>query len=133
MKIPGGWLSDKFGKKRIMAISVLTCAPCTILFTLSRSFFQALTVALLLIVTGIYYLPAHMALQSDITPRRLRGRITALFGIISALSAASGSLTGGFLLQSVNSVTPFYLFTIAELTAAFLIISVLREPTKREA
>ena len=132
LKIPGGWLSDKFGKRKIMIISVLTCAPCTILFTLSQSFLQALTVALLLIVTGIYYLPAHMALQSDLTPRIMRGRITALFGIISALSAASGSLAGGFLFQSVNPATPFYLFTVAELVATFFIISILREPTKRE-
>ena len=73
LKIPGGWLSDKFGKRKIMMISVLTCAPCTILFILSQSFFQTLTVALLLIVTGIYYVPAHMALQSDLTPRIMRG------------------------------------------------------------
>ena len=132
LKIPGGWLSDKFGKRKIMIISVLTCAPCTILFTLSQSFFQALMAAMLLIVTGIYYLPAHMALQSDLTPRIMRGRITALFGIISALSAASGSLTGGFLFQSVNSAMPFYLFTAAELIAAFFAISILREPTKKE-
>ncbi len=132
LKVPGGLLSDKFGKRKIMIISVLTCAPCTILFTFSQSFFQTLTVALLLIVTGIYYLPAHMALQSDLTPRIMRGRITALFGIISALSAALGSLTGGFLFQSVNQVAPFYLFTAAELMATFFIISVLREPTKKE-
>jgi len=132
LRIPGGWLSDKFGKKRIMAISVLTCAPCTILFTFSQSFFQALTVALLLIVTGIYYLPAHMALQADLTPRGIRGRITALFGITSALSAASGSIIGGFLFQSVSPVTPFYLFTAAELIATFFIISILQEPTKKE-
>ena len=132
LKVPGGWLSDKFGKKRIMTISVLTCAPCAILFTLSQSFFHALIVALLLIVTGIYYLPAHMALQSDLTPRRMRGRITALFGIISALSAASGSLIGGFLFQSVNPATPFYLFTGAEIMATFFIISILQEPVKKE-
>lgn len=132
LKIPGGWLSDKFGKRKIMIVSVLTCAPCTILFTLSQSFFQALTIALLLIVTGIYYVPAYMALQSDLTPRIMRGRITALFGIISALSAASGSLTGGFLFQSVNPVTPFYLFTAAELMAAFFIITILQEPLEKE-
>jgi MFS family permease len=132
LKIPGGWLSDKFGKRKIMMISVLTCAPCTILFTLSQSFLQVLTVALLLIVTGIYYLPAHMALQSDLTPRIMRGRITALFGIVSALSAASGSLMGGFLFQSVSPVTPFYLFTAAEIMTTFFIISILREPTKKE-
>ena len=31
LKIPGGWLSDKFGKRKVMIISVLTCAPCTCL------------------------------------------------------------------------------------------------------
>jgi len=131
-KIPGGWLSDKFGKRKIMIISVLTCAPCTILFSLSQSFFQALTVALLLIVTGIYYRPAHTALLSDLTPRVMRGRITAFFGIASALSAASGSFIGGFLFQSVSPVTPFYLFTVAEIIAAFFLISILREPVKKE-
>jgi hypothetical protein len=73
-----------------------------------------------------------MALQSDLTPRIMRGRITALFGIISALSAASGSLTGGFLFQSVNPVTPFFLFTAAELMAAFFIITILQEPLEKE-
>ncbi len=132
LKIPGGWLSDKFGKRKVMIISVLTCAPCTILFALSQSFLQALTVALLLIVTGIYYTPAHTALQSDLTPRTMRGRVTALFGIASALSAASGSFTGGFLFQSVDPAMPFYLFTAAELMATFFLISIVQEPLKKE-
>ena len=133
LKIPGGWLSDKFGKRRVMIISVLTCAPCGIFFTLSQSFFQVLVVALLLIVTGIYYIPAHMALQSDLTPRIMRGRITALLGITSALSVASGSLIGGFLFQSVNPAAPFYLFAAAEIIAAFFMIRILQEPAKKEA
>jgi MFS family permease len=132
LKIPGGWLSDKFGKRKIMIISVLTCAPCTILFIMSQSFLQALMVALLLIVTGIYYTPAHTALQSDLTPRTMRGRVTALFGMASALAAASGSITGGFLFQSIDSTTPFYLFTAAELMAAFFLISIVQEPLKKE-
>jgi MFS family permease len=132
LKIPGGWLSDKFGKRKTMIISVLACAPCTILFIISQSFLQALMVALLLIVTGIYYTPAHMALQSDLTPRMMRGRVTALFGITSALAAASGSLTGGFLFQSIDSTMPFYLFTVAELMAAFFLISIVQEPLKKE-
>jgi len=132
LKIPGGWLSDKFGKRKVMIISVLTCAPCTILFTLSRSFLQALTVALLLIATGIYYAPAHEALQADLTPRMMRGRITALWQISSSLSAAIGTLTGGFLFQTVDPTLPFYLFTAAEIVAAFLLISLVREPEKKE-
>jgi len=132
LKIPGGWLSDKFGKRKVMIVSVLTCAPCTILFTFSRSFFQALTVALLLIVTGIYYAPAHEALQADLTPRTRRGRIIALWQSGRSLLAAPGMLIGGFLFQAVDPALPFYLFTAAELVAVFFLISLVREPEKKE-
>jgi len=132
LKIPGAWFSDKFGKKKIMILSVLTCAPCTILFTLSRSFFQALTVALLLIVTGIYYAPAYEALQADLTPRKMRGRIAALWRLSSGLATAPGTLVGGFLFQAVDPALPFYLFTVAEVMAAFFLIRFVREPEKKE-
>lgn len=132
LKIPGGWFSDRFGKRKIMILSVLTCAPCTILFTLSRSFFPTLIVAFLLIVTGIYYGPAYEALQADLTPRTMRGRITAFWQLISSFSAAIGTLLGGFLFQTVDPTLPFYLFTAAELIAVFSLISLVREPEKKE-
>jgi len=132
LKIPGGWFSDKFGKRKIMILSVLTCAPCTILFTLSRSFFQVLTVALLLILTGIHFAPAYEALQADLTPRKMRGRMAALWRLSGGLSSAPGMLIGGFLFQAVDPAFPFYLFTGAELMAAFFLISIVREPEKKE-
>ncbi len=132
LKIPGGWISDKFGKRKVMIISVLACAPCTIIFALSQSFLQAAIAALLLIVTGIYYAPAHEALQADLTPKAVRGRITAIWDIGNAVSVALGAPIGGFLYQTVNPATPFYLFTAAELVAAFLIIIAVREPSEKE-
>jgi MFS family permease len=132
LKIPGGWISDKFGKRKVMIISVLTCAPCTIIFALSQSFLQAAVAALLLIATGIYYAPAYEALQADLTPKVVRGRITALWDISNAVSLALGAPVGGFLFQIVNPATPFYLFTVTELVAAFLIIIAVREPSEKE-
>ena len=132
LKIPGGWVSDKFGKRKVMIISVLTCAPCTIIFALSQSFLQAAIAALLLVVTGIYYAPAHEALQADLTPRAVRGRITALWDIGNAVSVAFGAPIGGFLFQTLNPAVPFYLFTATELVAAFLIIGAVREPSEKE-
>jgi MFS family permease len=132
VKIPGGWISDKFGKRKVMIISVLTCAPCTIIFVSSKSFLQVAIAALLLIVTGIYYAPAHEALQADLTPKAVRGRTTALWDILNAVSGALGASFGGFLFQAVNAAMPFYLFTVIELVAAFLIIGSVREPSEKE-
>ena len=132
LKIPGGWLSDKLGKRKIMMFSVLACAPCGVLFTLSHSFFQVLIVSLLLIVTGAYFAPAYDALQADLTPRIMRGRITALWQLNGGLSTAVGALLGGFAFQAVDPTLPFYLFTAAEFVAALFLISLVREPEKKE-
>lgn len=132
LKIPGGWLSDKFGKRNIMVLSILACAPCAMLFSLAQSFLQTLIVALLLITTGIYYAPAYEALQADLTPRRTRGRVIAFWQFSSALSLAIGTLTGGFLFQAYPAI-PFYLFTVTELAAATILASFVKEPKTKES
>lgn len=132
LKIPGGWLSDRFGKRKIMIISLLTAAPAIILFTLSQSLVQVVVAALLLVASGIYYAPAYEALQADVTPRSLRGRITAIWDMSNAVSAALGVFVGGFTYQVIGPVVPFYVFAIAELGAALLLIKMVREPETKE-
>lgn len=133
LKIPGGWLSDRFGKRRLMVISLLTTVPTILLFTLSRSLIQVVVAALLLVVAGIYYAPAYEALQADLTPKSMRGRITALWDMSSYVSAALGALIGGFLFQAVGPAVPFYVFAVAELGAAILLIKMVKEPEAKEA
>jgi MFS family permease len=132
LRIPGGWASDRFGKKKTMTLSILTCTPFTIIFVLSSSFIQAAFAALLFVAAGIYYAPAHEALQADLTPKEVRGQVTAFWDIDNAVSAALGALTGGILFQTVGPTAPFYLFSAVEISAAVLIIGVVKEPAIRE-
>jgi len=132
LKIPGGWIADKFGKKKILVISALACAPFTVLFTLSSSFFQVLIVMLLLVVAGIYYAPVHEALQADLTPRAVRGRITTVWSMSSAFAAAAGALVGGWLFHTVKPNAPFFVFTAAELLAVIFLVVGVKEPSARE-
>jgi MFS family permease len=62
----------------------------------------------------------------------MRGRITALWSIGSALGAASGALVGGWLFQTVGPNLPFYLFTVAELVAFVFLLVGVREPVRKE-
>ena len=132
LKIPGGWVSDRFGKRKIMIISLLITVPAILLFSLSRSFIQIVVFALLLVAAGIYYAPAYEALQADLTPKAMRGRTTAIWDMGNAVSAALGSLVGGFTFQA-NPTLPFYVFAVAELAAALLLIKMVKEPETREA
>jgi len=132
LKIPGGWFSERFGKRRTMIISLLITVPMILLFTLARSLIQVIFAALLLVAAGIYYTPAHEALQADLTARPMRGRVTALWDMSSAASAAAGGLIGGLTFQFVGPAMPFYVFAVAELIAALLLIITVKEPERRE-
>lgn len=132
LKIPGGWLSDRFGKRRIMITSLLITAPTILLFTLSRSLIQVIVAALLLVAAGIYYAPAYEALQADLTPKSMRGRITALWLMSGAVSASLGGFFGGFTFQELGPAVPFYIFAITELGAALLLIRMVKEPETKE-
>jgi DHA1 family multidrug resistance protein-like MFS transporter len=132
LKIPGARVSDKIGKRKVMIVSLLACAPCSILFTLSHSFLQALLSILFVTATGIVYSPAYEALQADLTPKATRGRIIALWQLITSLATIPGTIAGGFLFEAVDPTLPFYLFSIAEVIAALAIIGFVKEPKKKE-
>jgi MFS family permease len=132
LKIPGGWASDRYGKKKIMIISILTCAPFVVAFTFSRLFVQAAVTMVLLAVAGMYYTPAHEALQADLAPREIRGRVTSFWDITGAVGAAIGASLGGFFYQAIGPATPFYLFAVVEAAAAILILVGVREPQRAE-
>jgi DHA1 family multidrug resistance protein B-like MFS transporter len=132
LKIPGGRASDKFGKKKIMIISILTCTPCAVIFTFSHSFIEAATVLILLMIAGMYYAPSHEALQADLTPKEVRGRVTAFWDISSAVATAIGAPLGGFFFQTISPATPFYAFAAVEVAAALLILVAVKEPQRAE-
>jgi MFS family permease len=128
LKIPGGWVSDKYGKKKIMIISILTCIPFVVAFTFSRQFIQAAITMILLAIAGMYYAPAHEALQADLAPREIRGRITSFWDITGAVGGAIGAPLGGFFFQTIGPATPFYLFAVFEVAATLLIFVGVKEP-----
>ena len=86
----------------------------------------------LLAIAGMYYAPAHEALQADLAPREIRGRITSFWDIAGAAGGAIGAPVGGFFFQAIGPETPFYLFAIFELSAAILILIGVKEPRRAE-
>jgi MFS family permease len=132
LKIPGGWASDRFGKKKVMIISILACTPFAVLFTFSHSFLQASVVIVLLTIAGMYYAPSYEALQADLTPTEVRGQVTAFWDISGIVATALGAPLGGLLFQTISPAVPFYAFAAVDVVAALLILVAVEEPRQAE-
>jgi EmrB/QacA subfamily drug resistance transporter len=94
-----GWLSDRFGAKRIYLISI-------VLFTLGSALCGLATSAEMLIVTrvlqglgGGMLIPIGMAVLYRLTPPERRGSIMALFGLPLMVAPALGPVLGGYLVE----------------------------------
>lgn len=93
--LPSGWLADRFGHKRLVALSGLTAA----LGTLIAILFPNLTLlyiggCLLGAATGIFF-TANWALGTDLVPKNEAGRYLGISNLAGAGAGAVGAYIGG--------------------------------------
>jgi EmrB/QacA subfamily drug resistance transporter len=94
-----GWLSDRFGAKRIYLISI-------VLFTAGSALCGLATSAEMLVATrviqglgGGMLMPIGMAVVYRLTPPERRGQIMGLFGLPLMVAPALGPVLGGYLVE----------------------------------
>jgi MFS family permease len=129
----GGYLADRIGRRKTIALSMFSVAVTMLLLSQARSAPVIILLAGLAGLTGELYRPASSALLADLTPAGQR--VTAFAGYRLALNAgwAFGPATAGFLAKK----SFFWLFLGDALTsAAFGIVALLALPhgirSKRE-
>lgn len=120
IRTPLGIVSDRFDKKKILLVSVLTTAPLSTFLVFEHSFYGILGTLLAMVVTGITYTPTHEALQIEITPREKRPALFALYDVLKSLSASAGTMIGAVLF-TLNFAIPFLSFTAIEACAGAII------------
>ncbi|MFP3950886.1 MAG: MFS transporter [Candidatus Bathyarchaeia archaeon] len=99
---PAGSLLDRYGKERILAISLLLATVPIFAFPYSNSFTSTLIVFIPLSVSNGFLIPGAGALMADLVPKERRGRTMAALGRgllrINYRSSGGGGLGMGFLL-----------------------------------
>lgn len=101
--IPSGWLSDRFGRKIIVAISGVLAATGTAIVTLIPN----LTViyigsCIIGAAAGLFY-TANWALGTEIVPREQAGRFLGISNLAGAGAGAVGAYIGGPLADSITA------------------------------
>ncbi|MDE1727245.1 MAG: MFS transporter [Thaumarchaeota archaeon] len=120
VRTPLGIVSDRFDKRKILLLSVITTAPLSIFLILEHSFWWILAILLAMIATGVNYGPTHEALQIELTPREKRPALFAVYDVLRNVSASAGTIIGAILF-TISYALPFYSFTAIELCSGAII------------
>lgn len=94
-----GWMSDRFGAKRIYLISLVLFSLGSALCGMAMSAETLIAARVLQGLGGGMLMPIGMAVLFRLTPPERRGRIFALFGIPIMVAPALGPVLGGYLVE----------------------------------
>ena len=124
----GGWLSDRFGPRRIQIISLLSSGLLYILLGYIRDPFFFALLLFILAITIDAFRPANSTAMANACPPEIRVRGFVLNRLAINLGLTIGPAVGGWL----ATIDYIYLFWIDGLTSLLAIIILLQYTRKTE-
>lgn len=94
-----GFLSHRFGKKRVYLFGLALFIACSCAGALSTAMPWVIAARCIQGVAGGLMIPLSLALIFEVYPKDQRGRVTGLWGTAVMLAPAVGPAVGGLLLQ----------------------------------
>ena len=95
VRIPAGFLSDRYGRTRFIFAALVLCGAGIPLFVFATTLGQVMAIRCLVALAMAFFGPSCGALMADIVPRDIRGRVMAAIGRGSVMIGAASGGTGG--------------------------------------
>src|SRR4030042_3549803 len=131
LAIPVGKFVDKFKRKIPILASTLIFGLAMWVFV--NGDLEKVAVSLALLGAGQVMMNASFgALQADLTPKELRGRVNGFINFANFIIMAAGSLLGGYLYEHVSPQAPFVVAIVAVVPSFLLTLALVKEPKTRE-
>jgi MFS family permease len=135
LALPGGMLSDRYGRKNNIMLGRTVSPISQGLVTLATGF-NSYFVVRVFNAAGIAIGgsgmeaggPSWNALIADIVPPEKRATVLGAIGTLTAVVAAPGSIIGGWLWDNVSPQVPFQLSMVIGLISAALFWVKVKEP-----
>src|SRR5215469_1055681 len=122
-----GWLSDRYGAKRVFIVSQILFTVGSALCGLAWSHTALIGFRVLQGLGGGLIMPVSMAMLMRISRPDQRGRLMAVMGVPMLLGPALGPTLGGWLIQNYTWRLIFYINVPIGIIGSILSILLLRE------
>ena len=125
------WLASRFGRKRVMSISVASFTLASLVCGLAGSLEVELAARLVQGISGAGLIPLGQATLLDINPPERQGRAMALAGLGAMLGPLSGPTLGGWLTDALSWRWVFFI-NLPIGVLAFLALSTFMEESREK-
>lgn len=122
-----GPLADRFGRKTMLVVAVLTFAVFTFMTALAWSFPSLLAIRFLSGIGLGGATPCFLALASEYAPLRVRAMVTSALWAGFPLGGMIGGLLNAWLIQAFDWKAMFYVGGIAPFVVALLVAALVPE------
>ncbi|MFC2122644.1 MFS transporter [Bacteroidota bacterium] len=127
ISLPAGMLSDRIGRRRVIAVGWSIYALVYLGFALATNLWQ---IWLLFAAYGVYYGMIEgvaRAFVADLVAPEKRGTAYGLYHGVIGLSLLAASVIAGFLWEAISPAAPFFLGAGMALTAMLGLTALIRE------
>ncbi|MEZ5765936.1 MAG: DHA2 family efflux MFS transporter permease subunit [Xanthobacteraceae bacterium] len=109
MTPPSGFLTNRFGRKRVLLVSVAGFVVASMLCGAAQSLTQIVVFRLLQGCFGAALVPIAQAVMLDIFTEKERGTAMGVFGVAVMVGPVLGPVVGGWLTEQLNWRWIFYI------------------------
>lgn len=125
-----GWLASRFGRKRIMIISIGGFTIASLLCGLAVNLPQIIGFRILQGMLGAALMPISQAVLLDINPPERHGKAMAMWGSGTVLGPIIGPLVGGWLTENASWRWVFFINGPVGLVATAGLLAFMRNRTQ---
>jgi DHA2 family multidrug resistance protein len=128
-----GWLTGRFGQRRVMLVGMFGFAVATVLCGFSTSLTELIVWRVVQGLLGAPLAPLCQAIVLDSTPKEQQGGAIAVFGMGVVLGPVIGPTVGGYLVEMYGWQWIFFLIVpvaVAVFVAIYAVIEDRHERTK---
>jgi len=97
LRVPSGYVSDRYGRRKIIITSILLAAFPPLLYALSVGWEQLIPWGIVYSIAFALFMPSRMAMVADYTPTARRTRVYSIMNLAWSSGSIVGPAVGGLL------------------------------------